>query len=286
MTMFFRSHAVRANARGIGPVLPLTLAAAFIALATPGQAQVCNEPRVISDAAAEAVIAARVRAIFLEAETRLLKAIINKQLKRLGFQPTPSDEEIAREHLEAIEHGMKGTAADTLRDIRWPHIDLVLLHPAKWQLALGFDSRSSSSACADYAARLPCEVTEPVAAAKRGLARSLLIDAGACDTGLVPSPPAAAPDAPLRQYFDLLVATDRFLNQHEHLANLNNAPFRRPGLQYQMLYADFFQKALQQGSVGAFAKDYTDNSNPLSRYRLHRETTAIIGLLLVNRIIN
>ncbi len=119
------------------------------------------------------------------------------------------------------------------------------------------------------------------------MARALLIDAGACRSGAVPHTLTAAPEAAIpRQFFDLLVAPDRFLRQHEHLANLNNAPFRKPGLQFQMLYADFFQKALRQGGVGTFARDYSDNSNPLGRYRLQRATTAIIGLLLVNRIIN
>lgn len=287
MTERPRDHAIPVGGRRAGLVLPLALAATCFASAAPSVAQLCNEPRVISDAAAEAVIVARMSAIFLDAEKRVLNAIIERRLHRLGFMPTPSDEEIARQHIEAIERGPEHPADAAMRDIHWPSVDLVLLHPAKWQAELGFVSNSSSNACAQYAERLPCEADDPVAATKRGLARSLLIDAGACRSGIVPHTLTAAPEAVnLRQYFDLLIAADRFLRQHDHLADLNNTPFRRPGLQYQMLYTDFFQKALQQGAVGNFARDYTDNSNPLSRHRLHRATTAIIGLLLVNRIIN
>lgn len=262
--------------------LPLLVATGFV-LAGPmprSSAQSCPQnPGILSEAAAEAVIASRVHGIYREASLRLLNAIAEQRLNKLGFEPTASDREIAREHIEAILR--PGATTESEREIVWPKVQLVIRHPSKW-IALGL--QDTEGLCAGYAERLPCEASDARDAAERSLTRAVLASAEVCR--LEPLPTFSGLPKRLQQYHDLLVADNRFLKQYEHLADLANAPFRKRGLHNQMLYADFFQKALKEGSVGAFASEYLADANPLSRFQAHRDLRPLIGLLLDNRLLN
>lgn len=265
-------------------VLLTAVTAAFVGVTAEAHAQTCrHESRIISDAVAEAVISARVLAIFKEASVRLLTAIVEGRLVRLGFEPSAQDREIAREHLDAIPRPQ--VAPPGQREIQWPQIDLVLRHPAKW-LPDASAAKAAEEVCAAAMPRLPCEASDPRGALERDFARAFLADAGVCPAGAGPSPSFSRLDGNFLRYHDIFIAEGRFLKQYEFLANLRNAPFRNSALLNQIMYADFFQKALSQGGVSAFASEYLANSNPLSRLQLHRELRPIIGVLLDSRVLN
>lgn len=287
-TVGYTARRLRHGLRQDGPrrlgIVLAAVSAVIVGAASAARAQDCrHEPRIVSDAVAEAVISARVLAIFKEASVRLLSAIVEGRLTKLGFDPPPQDREIAREHLDAISKPQPAPAVQ--REIRWPQIDLVLRHPATW-LPDAAAATTAAQVCASAMPRMPCEASDARSALERDFARAFLTDSGVCPAGAGPPPSFSRLDGNFQRYHDIFVAEGRFLKQYEFLANLRNAPFRNSALLNQIMYADFFQKALGQGAVSAFATEYLAGSNPLSRLPLHRELRPIIGVLLDSRVLN
>ena len=250
--------------------------------------QNCRERTIFSKDAAEAIIRARVHDTYVLATRLLLKALLDKRLDKLGFEPPAEDYEVARIFLTLLTADSEPpSTAPAVKAIKWSQVGLVIEHPAKWYRQVAFvGGPRAARACSGYSQVLSCETSDALAASQRGVTRLLLNNAGVCLSADVPKTAIPAKlNGHVKAYMRLLASRERYLLQYKRMTTARNAPFRASGMQHEMLYSDFFFKSLSAGNVAEFVGEYFSSGNPLNRLELHRRAGRIVGLLLDSRII-
>ncbi len=253
------------------------------------QTNYCN--RGVSKAAINAATARYLHESYVLVSKKLLQAVVDDQLGNLGFAITPRERGIAAAHLRYIANPT--ATVQGAEDIDWESkINVTLRHPVNWfRSPKLLQLTDAHRACADYAARGICTAVGAIKSIGewRFVGRSILNVSNSCPGNIYDH--AKASGRPrlkksLARIHQLFAAKQRYIWQYKFLQNLNNKPFRKNKPLDMLLYADFFNQSLENGSVKAFAGEYFNPSNPLKeKYPLQSLLRPLVGILISNRLL-